>query len=298
MGKILSEAQIAAFGTDGYVSPIRIYTEDECDAFRAAAEAFEAARPGDAAWAFDIKANLLFDWVYEFSTKPRMLDLVEDLIGPDILLTDAIFRLKDPGSSTHYGWHQDAARIEVDPPFLIAYLAIGEATLDNGCLRVIPGSHGRIEPFGFVSYGKRQVARVKHVDESRAVDLVLRKGEVGIFNCNTIHGSGQNRSSERRFALINDYSRPDCMQRRGRGSGQLVRGADRFGYIAREPVPAGSCTDTEVLARRRVLCTYPENVLMGPLEPGEAPSFLDRDDAVHVRLPEPPNAGRGSANAR
>ena len=65
-----------------------------------------------------------------------------------------------------------------------------------------------------------------------------------------------------------------------------VRGAGDDRRMAREPIPAGNCTETAVLARRRILCTYPENVLMGPLAAGEQLAFADRLDASHQRLAE------------
>lgn len=276
----LSEQQISEFREAGFLSGLDVFSDAECDAFRARAEDFEHTHPQDVGWAFDIKTNLLFDWVYKFSSHPLLLDIVEDLIGPNILLTDSIFRIKDPGSATHYGWHQDAARIQVKPQFVIAYISIGDATPENGCLRVVPRSHHAIEPFRFVTYSQRKLARVRDVDESKAVDLVLKKGQVGFFYGNTIHGSGANTSAARRFALINDYTPAQARQSIGQGSGQLVRGEDRWKYFGEEPVPVGSCTERNILARRETLYRYPENVLMGPLEPGDEISFADQPGAA------------------
>ena len=275
MGKTLTQAQVDSFHEHGFLPGIDMFGEDECDAFRSRVEAFERARPEAVGWAFDIKTNLLFDWVYELSCAPRLLDAVEDLIGPDVLLTNSIFRIKEPGSATFYGWHQDAARIRVEPGFVLAFIAIGEATPDNGCLRVIPGSQREVRPFQLVSYADRRVARVRDVDATRAVDMVLAKGQVGLLHCNTIHGSGPNRSSGRRIGLINDYTPAFARQSTGTGSGQLVRGEDRWGHFGAEPVPVGACTAEDVLARRRILNAYPENVLMGPLGPDGVASFAD-----------------------
>ena len=275
MGKRLTQVQVDSFHEHGFLPGIDMFGEDECDAFRSRVEAFERTRPEAVAWAFDIKTNLLFDWVYGLSRAPRLLDTVEDLIGPDILLTNSIFRIKEPGSATFYGWHQDAARIRVEPGFVLAFIAISEATPDNGCLRVIPGSQREVRPFRLVSYADRQVARVRDVDATRAVDMVLAKGQVGLLHCNTVHGSGPNRSPGRRIGLINDYTPPSARQSTGTGSGQLVRGEDRWGHFGAEPVPAGACTAEDVLARRRILNAYPENVLMGPLGPDGAISFAD-----------------------
>ena len=275
MGKRLTRVEIDSFHEHGFLPGIDVFGEDECDAFRIRVEAFEQTRPGAVEWAFDIKTNLLFDWIYELSNNPRLLDAVEDLIGPDVLLTNSIFRIKEPGSATFYGWHQDAARIRVEPGFVLAFIAISEANPGNGCLRVIPESQHEVQPFSLVGYAHRQLARVREVDEREAVDMVLAKGQVGLLHCNTIHGSGPNRSSGRRIGLINDYTPPSARQSAGMGSGQLVRGTDRWGHFGAEPVPVGVCTRENVLARRRILNAFPENVLMGPLGPDGVISFAD-----------------------
>ena len=275
VGKRLTQLQVGTFHEHGFLPGIDVFGEEECDAFRSRVEAFEQARPDAVEWAFDIKTNLLFDWIYELNRDPRLLDAIEDLIGPDILLTNSIFRIKEPGSATHYGWHQDAARIRVEPGFALAFIAISAATADNGCLRVIPGSQREVRPFSLVSYADRRVARVREIDESGAVDMVLAKGQVGLLHCNTIHGSGPNRSSVRRIGLINDYTPACARQSIGTGSGQLVRGEDRWGRFGAEPIPVGACTEEDVLARRRILNAYPENVLMGPLGPDGVASFAD-----------------------
>ena len=205
MGKRLDQQAIDEFQEHGFVSGVPVFSQSECHAFNQQIERFERERPADVPWAFDIKTNLLFRWVYELGCHPRLLDLIEDLVGPDILLTNSIFRIKEPGSSTHYGWHQDAARIRVEPRFVIAYVAISAATPDNGCLRVIPGSQHDVQPFGLVGYADRKVARVKEVDEATAVDLVLEPGQVAVFDCNTVHGSGENRSAGRRKEPVSEF---------------------------------------------------------------------------------------------
>jgi hypothetical protein len=279
MPKRLTQGQVERFRTEGYLSGLPVFSAAEADVVRARIERFEATRPADVSWAFDIKANLLFDWVYEISADARALDMVEDLIGPDILVTNTVFRIKEPGSRTEYGWHQDSARILVEPAFVILYLAISESTAENGGLRVIPGTHDRVRPFDIVvntdGQARRRVARTRDVDAARAVDLVLAPGEAAIFSGNLIHGSASNRSTARRMAILTDYTAAHARQSIGRGSGQLVRGDDRWQNFAPEPVPVGDCTRDDVLMRRKTLQTYPENPLMGPLAPGETIAFPD-----------------------
>lgn len=273
----LSRAQVEGFARDGFVSGIPALTRDEVRAFRDTAEAFERAHPAEATWAFDIKANLLFDWVYANGRHPRILAAVADLLGPDLLLTNSIFRIKEPGASTNYGWHQDSARIAVNPCPVIVYVAFSEATEENGCLKVIPGTHHAVVPFDLVSnpsQPNRRVARVRDPAIERAVSLTLAPGEIAIFSANAVHGSPPNRGKARRFAVLHDYTPAAARQTLGQGSGQLVLGQDRYGHFAPEPVP-GPDFAANAVARRRVLNAYPENILMGPLAPGEKPDFPD-----------------------
>jgi ectoine hydroxylase-related dioxygenase (phytanoyl-CoA dioxygenase family) len=279
MPKRLTQRQAERFAAEGYLSGLPMLSPAEAASIRARIERFETARPADVDWAFDIKANLLFDWLYEISADARALDMVEDLIGPDILVTNTVFRIKEPGSRTEYGWHQDSARILVEPAFVILYLAVTESTAENGGLRVIPGTHDRVRPFDIAvntdGQARRRVARTRDVDGAKAVDLELAPGEAAIFSGNVIHGSASNRSASRRIAILTDYTAAHARQSTGRGSGQLVRGEDRWQHFAHEPVPVGDCTRDNVLMRRRILHSYPENPLMGPLVPGEPVDFPD-----------------------
>ena len=276
----LTPEQVERYCREGFLAGIPVFTPAECERFRRTAERFQAEHPADADWAFDIKCNLLFDWVYQNATHPRLLEVVADLLGEDLLLTDSVFRIKEPGSSTHYGWHQDSARIVVEPAPAIVYVAISDATVENGCLAVIPRSHDHVRAFDLVEnpgQAHRRVARVRAVDPRDAVYMDLRAGEVAVFSANVIHGSAANRSHAPRFAILHDSPPVSARQSVGRGSGQLVRGRDTFGHFAHEPVPSADF-EANARMRRRILNEYPENILMGPLEPGAAPDFPDRHE--------------------
>jgi hypothetical protein len=278
----LTPRQVEQYHREGFLAGIPVFTPGDCERFRRTAERFQAEHPADAGWAFDIKCNLLFDWVYANATHPRLLEVVADLLGEDLLLTDSVFRIKEPGSSTHYGWHQDSARIVVEPAPAIVYVAISDATVENGCLAVVPRTHDRVREFDLVEnpgQAHRRVARVRAVDPQDAVFMELRAGEVAVFSANAIHGSAANRSGAARFAILHDYTPAAARQSVGIGSGQLVRGRDAFGHFAHEPVPSGDF-ETNARMRRRILTEYPENILMGPLAPGARPDFPDRREVL------------------
>ncbi len=286
MGKLLSAAEIASFECCGYVSGVPILAADEARRLEERVEEFERTYPGEVAWAFDIKCNLLLDWVVAAGTGQRMLDAVEDLIGADIFMTDAVFRIKEPGSDVLYDWHQDSARIQVEPCFIIGYLAVGAASEANGCLQVIPGSHRGVAPFRVVENAPgqpaRRVARVEHPDVARAVPLELAPGEAAFFSANLMHASGANRSASRRVAILYDYTAAAARQSVGRGSGQLVRGRDEWHHLAHEPLPGPQFTPATAAMRRRILRAYPENPLMGPREPGAPIRFPDATEGPYA----------------
>ncbi len=278
MTEVLTPGQIDRFHGDGYLTGIAALSQGEVAQFMNATERFEAEHPADAGWAFDIKCNLLFDWVYANGAHPCILGPVSQLIGGDILLTDSVFRIKAPGSAVNYGWHQDSARILVDPLPVIVYMAFSEATVENGCLAVIPGTHKSVAPFDLISnpaQPNRKVARVRNPEAGRAVNLELKPGEIAIFSANLMHGSPANRARKRRVAVLHDYTPARARQSVGFGSGQLVMGVDRYGNFGHEPAP-GPDFETNAEMRRRILNLYPENILMGPLEPGQKPDFPDR----------------------
>jgi hypothetical protein len=145
----------------------------------------------------------LFEWLLD----PDVLDLVESLIGPDIALFSSHFICKPAGDGKPVPWHQDAHfwRDTIDPPgdAITVWLAIDPSTVENGCLRVIPGSHlaavahtGGADPF---------FNQETSVDESRAVDVELERGACSVHSAMLVHGSPPNRSTTRRCGYTMRY---------------------------------------------------------------------------------------------
>ena len=157
-------------------------------------------------------------------------------------------------------------------------MAISEATIQNGCLAVIPGSHDRVRPFDLVRNAgqdrRRWRVSATSIPTARCTSS-FAPGEVALFSANVIHGSAANRSRHRRFAVLHDFTATGARQSIGKGAGQLVRGRDTFGHFGHEPAPTRSFEEN-VRTRRAWLTAYPENILMGPLAPGAVPEFPDR----------------------
>ncbi|TCO55898.1 phytanoyl-CoA dioxygenase family protein [Actinocrispum wychmicini] len=140
---------------------------------------------------------------------PRLLRIAELFVGPDLALFASHYIAKPAYSGQPVLWHQDAAFWPLEPMRVVTlWLAVDASTPANGCVRLVPGSHhGRIEPMrgndAVQSVLGKEIAVA--VDESAAVDMVLRPGDVEVHHPNIVHGSGANTSPDRRCGLTIRY---------------------------------------------------------------------------------------------
>ncbi len=147
-------------------------------------------------------------WV-RLVSDPRLLDLAEQFIGPDIALFASHYISKPAYTGKAVLWHQDGAYWPLEPMKVVTmWLAIDDSTVDNGCLRVVPGSHKQnIQDLrdrdDIDSVLGSEIAA--EVDEADAVDLQLTRGSVDVHHPNIIHGSKANTSPNRRCGLTIRY---------------------------------------------------------------------------------------------
>ncbi|MBO2450323.1 phytanoyl-CoA dioxygenase family protein [Actinomadura barringtoniae] len=139
----------------------------------------------------------------------RLLDIAERFIGPDIALFASHYIAKPPYTGKAVLWHQDGAFWPLDPMQVVTlWVSVDHSTPENGCLRVIPGTH-REELHAVREHeGEDAVFNVESdvtVDESRAVDMVLRPGDVEVHHPGIMHGSNANASPNRRCGLTIRY---------------------------------------------------------------------------------------------
>ena len=205
-------------------------------------EAYEAEIGARADTSLHFKVHLYFDWLWDLTRSPAILDAVEDLIGPDVLVFASKFWIKNAGDNRFVSWHQDSAFFGLDPhDEVTVWMAVTEATRDNGCVRVIPGSHRGPAQQHVETYDKdNMLARgqvIEDIDESRAVDLELRPGEFSIHNERLVHASLANASADRRIGFSWMIIPTHVRSTIGRRTATLVRGQDRHGHWDRDPLP-------------------------------------------------------------
>jgi len=258
MGKVLSGDEVARFWRDGFLPPIRVLAPREAGDLRRRLEAHEASIGGPLRGPQRFKSHLLHKWLADLVRHPRILDAVEDLIGPDILCWTGNWWNKEPHSPSYVSWHQDSQYWGLDTDKLVtAWVALSPATVASGCMRLLPGSHRgpdlpHEDTWDEHNMLTRGQAIREGIDESRAVNLEVASGEVALFHYRIAHASHPNASDDRRIAYAIRYLPPDARQVAAEwDSAALVRGADRFGHFELEPEPACDFDPEAVAFHRR-----------------------------------------------
>ena len=210
MASVLTHRQLADYEELGFLHSIPILSADEVQHFRGEVDKTCAAIGGRVTRLDGL--HLYFRWAWKLSTHPRVLDSMEQLIGPNILLKSTRLFYKFGQSPSFVGWHQDGFTERVDQAFVPAiWLGLTEATAENGCLRVVPRSHR----LGLVTHAERPnpnnlttEGMTAQVEIDSPHDIVMREGEMSLHHPLILHASNPNRSAESRIGFSATYSTP------------------------------------------------------------------------------------------
>jgi ectoine hydroxylase-related dioxygenase (phytanoyl-CoA dioxygenase family) len=189
------------------------------------------------------KTHLLFTWADALVHHPRVLDAVEDCIGPNIVCWTTNFFIKEANSPGFVSWHQDSTYWGLDPDDVItAWVALTEVTEENGYMQVIPGTHKvdqlpHLDTFHKDNLLSRGQEIAVEVDTAKARGIALHPGELSLHHIKLVHGSAANRSNDRRIGFAMRYIPTHVRQTKLRDSAQLVRGVDNYGHFDWEPRP-------------------------------------------------------------
>jgi len=218
-------------------------SENEAGKLRAQVEGIRDKQTADGINYLGVNTHYLFPTFYDLVQKKTVLDEIEKFLGPDILCWNAAFFNKEPFDRKFVTWHQDLTYWGLDPPDIIsAWIALTPSIPENGCMRVVPGSHvkGQIDHVDSLAknniLSRGQEIKVE-VDEREAVDLVLQPGEMSLHHVLIIHGSRANSSNISRYGFVVRYIPTLCHQIGGRTEAMLVRGDDTYGHFYPVPRP-------------------------------------------------------------
>ena len=240
----------AQYDRDGWVAPIDIFSAEEIADIRAEIETAEAQWAEALAGPGRNNAHYVLPVLDRIAHDPRILDAVQALIGPDILVCGTTLFIKEPETEGFISWHQDARYIGLEPHnWVTAWLAVTDVDEANGCMRMMPGTHKAPLVEHVDTYGEKNMLTrgqtVPDVDEAASVPVILKAGQLSLHHPRIVHGSGPNLSGRRRIGFaIQSYIGGDVEQVIGKMWVQQARGVRRaVDLIADRPVEAMRAED-------------------------------------------------------
>ena len=259
MTKLLTEEAVARYRRDGYHFPIEVLTEAETRDLRGKLEAYERSSGGPISGDRRHKPHLYLTFLSDLIHHPRILDAVEDVLGPNLLVWSTSFFIKEPDNAGFVSWHQDATYWGLSSPdVMTVWVAFTPANLLNGCMMFMPGSHTQqlehVDTFDKNNLLSRGQEIAVKVDESKGVAVELKPGQASLHHVLLAHGSAPNKSADRRIDFAIRYIPTYVKQAVGtRDSATLVRGVDTFHHFEHEPRPTADCTPEALAAHAAIV---------------------------------------------
>jgi len=244
MSGSLDAAELERFRRDGVLFPLRAMTADDARARARRLCEFAASLDKPLTGLLRFKAHLRLAMLAEVARHPAILDAVEAIIGPDILVFTSTVWAKEPRDRHYVSWHQDSAYFGLEPhEEVTAWVALSDSRRDNGCLRVVPKSHlaadfdhkETFHPDNLLIRGQS----IAGISEEAALDVELEPGEFSLHHERMVHGSLPNASARPRIGYAVFYIPPHVRSTLGRRTALLVRGRDAYGHWDPDPVPQG-----------------------------------------------------------
>lgn len=256
--KTLSEDQVARWKHDGFLSPFPLLDKDELQTCREGLRRFEEWLGGPVNAIAEMKWRtmpyLLMPWATKLANDPRVLDAVEDLLGPDLLIYTSTFFIKEPHSPTIAAWHQDSTYYGLEPKEEITvWIALTEANESAGCMEALSfrGQPRQLRHASRVvehSVNRASQMIVEPLDDGDPVPMPLAAGSFSMHHGLCPHRSGPNSADHRRIGLGLNYI-PTHVRPAGsvKPAAMLVRGVDRHCHFERVE-PAKTELDPECVA--------------------------------------------------
>ena len=233
MPRVLTKLQIEQYHDQGFISPIRVISEQEALSIKDELEQVEKEFPEEINSESRNNLHLSFAFLDALAHNKIIVDAIEDLIGPDISLWASVMFIKEPSSKQYVSWHQDATYMGLDSlDFPTPWIALSPSNIETGCMTMIAGSHKTKIQNHEDTFAENNILTrgqvIQDVDESKAVDLILQPGEMSIHHGAVIHGSQPNNSNQRRIGFsLQSYMPNNVKQIVGRNLWTHVRGQKR-----------------------------------------------------------------------
>ena len=272
----LSQDQIDRYWKDGFLFPIRVLSEADTAAARTELEDIErdwldAGLPRPLNMYKRTNAQCVMPLAARIATDPSVLDAVEGVLGPDLMVWSAEFFIKEANTTHIVGMHQDLTYwgLGETPDLVTAWVALSPATTASGCMDFVAGSHENpILPHNDTFSENNLLSRGQEV----AVDVAdedithieLQPGEMSLHHGLMIHGSGPNVSDDRRIGLAIRYLNPNARQQvANKDFAMLARGADLQGNFIHYAAPARNFESHSIAIYEQIFATQNQALAEG-----------------------------------
>jgi non-haem Fe2+, alpha-ketoglutarate-dependent halogenase len=267
--KALTREQAASYRYDGFLFPIPALTRDEIGACLAGLRRLEAelgcpVAEAEVKWRSHAYAHS--PWFNDLIRHPRILDAIEDVIGPNILAWTSTFFIKEPHAPTYAAWHQDGTYFGLEPHEQVcAWVALTDATAEAGCMEQL-SFQGMPRQYRHAALGlAHSINRAGQTitepfDDSSPVAMALPAGSFSLHHELAAHRSAPNRASHRRIGIGLNYV-PTHVRVNSpvRLKAMLVRGEDRHGHFELIDPPSAECDPAALAVHQEVSDRYRAN---------------------------------------
>ncbi len=230
----LSPEQIKQYKEEGYIAPINVFSTDEASEIRKEIELIEKNWPGALDGLGRNYIHLISPVFDKIPHNSKILDAVESIIGKDILVCGTTLFIKNPDQKGFVSFHQDAKYIGLEPyNWVTGWLAVTDTNEGNGCMRMWKGSHKEDLKFHNQKFNENNLLTrgqtVENVPINVTTPVILKAGQLSLHHPKIIHGSGLNKSKDRRIGFaIQSYIGSNVKQVLGKMYVQQARGEDNF----------------------------------------------------------------------
>ena len=257
----LNSNQLKQYNEEGYVAPLDVLTKEEALAAKNEIELIEKEMPNEIDKSGRYNVHLISPKLDAIVHNSKILDAVESIIGKNILACGTTLFIKDPDEKGFVSFHQDAKYIGLEPyNWVTAWVAITDANEKNGCMRMWTGTHKKdlkhhSEKFDY-SAGNllTRGQTVENVPLNETEPVILNAGQMSLHHPKIVHGSGINKSKERRMGfVIQSYIGSNVDQVLGKIYVQQARGNDTFNYHEHVERPKKTMDDINVNIRKNAM---------------------------------------------
>ncbi len=253
----LSSSQIKKYNAEGFIAPIDVFSTQEADEIKKEIEFIEKKWPNELEGIGRNYIHLISPKFDKVCHNSKILDAVESIVGKNILVCGTTLFIKNPNEKGFVSFHQDAKYIGLEPHnWVTAWVALTDSNEKNGCMKMWAGTHKneikhhnqKFDENNLLTRGQT----IENVPINETTPVVLKAGQMSLHHPAIIHGSGLNKSKERRIGfVIQSYIGTNVDQVLGKMYVQLARGEDLFNYHEKANRPIQLMDKKDIILRKK-----------------------------------------------